>query len=343
MLPTVTPSRADSQLGADPDLHLAAFRFMLRARLLDDKFAALYRAGKIHGGVFLGRGQEALSAAIGVFLNNQTDVFAPLIRDAAGRLAFGEPVIDAVRTYLGSALGPMRGRDGNVHRGNPQAGYLPMISHLGAMISVVNGVLFARRMKGITGLVGVACLGEGATSTGSFHEALNQAAVEKLPLVLVVANNQFAYSTPNERQFACADLAHKAVGYGVEPHSVTGNDLSACLEVIGTAVARARAGHGPQLVIADLLRLCGHGEHDDASYIVPELKNSPLGRDCLKLAEDLLIREKITDAAQIAVWRSEAVREIEDAVAQVQREPTPDPFAEEWNALSTKHLVEGHE
>jgi pyruvate dehydrogenase E1 component alpha subunit/2-oxoisovalerate dehydrogenase E1 component alpha subunit len=115
------------------------------------------------------------------------------------------------------------------------------------------------------------------------------------------------------------------------------------LEVIGTAVARARAGHGPQLVIADLLRLCGHGEHDDASYIVPELKNSPLGRDCLKLAEDLLIREKITDAAQIAVWRSEAVREIEDAVAQVQREPTPDPFAEEWNALSTKHLVEGHE
>ena len=321
---------------------LAAYRFMLRARLLDDKFAALYRAGNIHGGVFLGRGQEALSAAIGVSLQ-KTDVFAPLIRDAAGRLAFGETILDAVRTYLGSALGPMRGRDGNVHRGRPQDGYLPMISHLGAMISVVNGVLFARRMKGVTGLVGVACIGEGATSTGSFHEALNQAAVEKLPLVLVVANNQYAYSTPNDRQFVCADLADKAVGYGVEAHSVVGNDLSACLDVVGHAVTRARAGHGPQLIVANLLRLCGHGEHDDAGYIVPELKNSPLGRDCLKLAEEFLIQEKITDRAQLAVWRSEAIREIEDAVAQVQREPLPDPFAENWTALSTENLAEGRE
>jgi len=336
MLQTVSGSRV---IGGT---QLAAYRFMLRARLLDEKFAALYRAGKIHGGVFLGRGQEALSAAIGVSLN-KSDVFAPLIRDGAGRLAFGEPMIDAVRTYLGSALGPMRGRDGNVHRGNPQEGLLPMISHLGAMISVVNGILFARRMKGVSGSVGAACLGEGATSTGSFHEALNQAAVEKLPLVLVVANNQYAYSTPNDRQFACNDLADKAIGYGVESYSVTGNELLACLEVVGTAVARARAGHGPQLVVANLLRLCGHGEHDDAGYIAPELKNSPLGRDCLKLAEDFLLKEKITDAAQLAVWRSEVIREIEDAVAQVQREPAPDPFAEKWTALSTDNLAEGRE
>ncbi len=336
MLQTVSEPRT---IGA---AQLAAYRFMLRARLLDDKFAALYRAGKIHGGVFLGRGQEALSAAIGVSLK-KTDVFAPLIRDAAGRLAFGETILDAVRTYLGSALGPMRGRDGNVHRGRPQDGCLPMISHLGAMISVVNGVLFARRMKGVTGLVGAACLGEGATSTGSFHEALNQAAVEKLPLVLVVANNQYAYSTPNDRQFVCADLADKAVGYGVEAHSVVGNDLAACLDVVSHAVARARAGHGPQLIVANLLRLCGHGEHDDAGYIVPELKNSPLGRDCLKLAEEFLLQEKIADRAQLAVWRSEAIREIEDAVAQVQREPLPDPFAENWTALSTENLAEGRE
>ena len=332
-----------AMLPADPRRALPdAYRFMLRARLLDDKFAALYRAGKIHGGVFLGRGQEALSAALGVSLE-KSDVFAPLIRDAAGRLAFGEPVIDAVRTYLGSALGPMRGRDGNVHRGRPREGYLPMISHLGAMVSVVNGVLFARRMKGISGIVGAACLGEGATSTGSFHESLNQAAVEKLPLVLVVANNQYAYSTPNARQFACGDLADKAAGYGVESFSVTGNDLVACLEVVGAAVARARAGHGPQLVIANLLRLCGHGEHDDAGYIAPELKNSPLGRDCLKLAEDFLLGKKIADAAQLAVWRSEAIREIEEAVAQAQREPAPDPFAENWTALSSASLVEGRE
>src|SRR5438309_3504271 len=128
------------------DSYLKAYRWMLLARLLDDKFAALYRAGKIHGGVFLGRGQEALSVSIGISLQ-KGDVFAPLIRDAAGRLAFGETVLDSVRTYLGSALGPMRGRDGNVHRGKPRDGLLPMVSHLGAMISVVNGILLARKFQ----------------------------------------------------------------------------------------------------------------------------------------------------------------------------------------------------
>jgi len=320
---------------------LAAYRFMLLARLLDDKYAALYRAGKIQGGVFLGRGQEALSVAVGISLK-KGDVFAPLIRDAAGRLAFGETVLDAVRTFLGSPLGPMRGRDGNVHRGKPQEGYLPMISHLGAMISVVNGVLFARRFKKISGTVGAACIGDGATSTGSFHEALNQAAVEKLPLVLIVADNQYAYSTPTSLQFACENLADKAVGYGVESHSVDGTDLSACLKTVGNAVSRARNGNGPQLVVAKLLRLCGHGEHDDSSYIDPKLKNSPLGRDCLKLAEEFLLQNKFTDAAQVAVWRSEAIREIEEAVAKVQREPAPDPFTENWSAISSEHLSEMH-
>jgi acetoin:2,6-dichlorophenolindophenol oxidoreductase subunit alpha len=332
----------DAKPASDIVTTLAAYRFMLLARLLDDKFAALYRAGKIHGGVFLARGQEALSASVGISLK-KTDVFAPLIRDTAGRLAFGETVLDAVRTYLGSSLGPMRGRDGNVHRGKPQEGYLPMISHLGAMISVVNGVLFARRFKKISGTVGAACIGDGATSTGSFHEALNQAAVEKLPLVLIVADNQYAYSTPTSLQFACDNLADKAIGYGVESHSVDGTDLSACLKIVGEAVSRARAGNGPQLVVAKLLRLCGHGEHDDSSYVDPKLKNSPLGRDCLKIAEEFLLQNKFTDGAQIAVWRSEAIREIEDAVAKVQREPTPDPFAENWSAISSEHLDETHE
>jgi pyruvate dehydrogenase E1 component alpha subunit/2-oxoisovalerate dehydrogenase E1 component alpha subunit len=309
---------------------------------LDEKMAALFRAGKIHGGVFLGRGQEALSVAIGMSLK-KNDVFAPLIRDTAGRLAFGEPILDAVRTYLGSALGPMRGRDGNVHRGNIQQGQLAMISHLGAMVSVVNGILLARRLKKVTGTVGATCLGDGATSTGSFHEALNQAAVERLPLVLIVANNQYAYSTPTARQFACADLADKAPGYGVQAHAVDATDLTACLQTVGQAVARARAGEGPQLVVAELLRLCGHGEHDDAGYVDAKLKNSPLGRDCLKLARENLIRQKWVDDSQVAIWESDAAHEIEAAVAQAQREPAPDPFAEKWTAISTEHLVEGNE
>jgi pyruvate dehydrogenase E1 component alpha subunit/2-oxoisovalerate dehydrogenase E1 component alpha subunit len=342
MLQTVLDADLVGDATSFRDTHLTAYRFMLLARLLDDKCAGLYRAGKIHGGVFIGRGQEALSVAIGLSLK-KSDVFAPLIRDTAGRLAFGEPVVDAVRTYLGSVLGPMRGRDGNVHRGRPKEGYLPMVSHLGAMISVVNGVLFARRMKGVTGTVGAACIGDGGTATGSFHEALNQAAIEKLPLVLIVANNHYAYSTPNDREFACRDLTDKAAGYGVDAHAVDGTDLSACLKVVGDAIARARAGRGPQMVVATLLRLCGHGEHDDASYIDPKLKASPAGRDCLKVAEEHLLRQKWADAAALAVLRGEIVREIEEAVAQVQREPTPDPFTEDWRAISTAHLNEGHE
>lgn len=341
MLQTVSAPRLE-QTDAVREAHLTAYRYMLRARLLDDKFAALYRAGKIHGGVFLGRGQEALSASIGVSLK-KTDVFAPLIRDGAGRLAFGEPIVDAIRNYMGSALGPMRGRDGNVHRGRPLEGYLPMISHLGAMISVVNGMLFARRMKKISGVVGAACLGDGATSTGAFHEALNQAAVEKLPLILVVADNQYAYSTPTKFQFACQDIADKGVGYGVRSYSIDGTDLSVCLETAREAFDRARSGEGPQLIVAKLLRLCGHGEHDDSNYVAPELKSSPLGRDCLKVAEEILADRKWADAEQIGAWRSETVREIEEAVAQVQREPAPDPFAEHWSAIASEHLNETHE
>jgi pyruvate dehydrogenase E1 component alpha subunit/2-oxoisovalerate dehydrogenase E1 component alpha subunit len=321
---------------------LKAFRFMLLARLLDDKLAALYRSGKIHGGVFLGRGQEALSVALSLALR-EGDVYAPLIRDGAGRLAFGETVLDAVRTCVGSSLGPMRGRDGNVHRGRPAQGLLPMISHLGAMIAVVNGALMARRFKNMTGHVGAAVIGDGATSTGAFHEALNQASVEKLPLVLVIADNQFAYSTPNHRQFACRTLADRAIGYGIASHQVDGTDLEMCLKVLESAVAQAREGQGPQLVVARLLRLCGHGEHDDAHYISDSLKQSVLGRDCLKLAEDLLLREGWADSDVLQNIREEAALEIEQAVATAQREPAPDPYKEAWCALASPHLSDKFE
>jgi TPP-dependent pyruvate/acetoin dehydrogenase alpha subunit len=324
------------------DLSLKAYRFMLLARLMDEKFASLYRAAKIHGGVFLSRGQEALSVSLGLALR-KGDVFAPLIRDSAGRLAFGESLLDSVRTYLGSPLGPMRARDGNIHRGRPKEGLLPMISHLGAMISVVNGTLLARRLKGISGTVGATCIGDGATSTGAVHEAINQAAVEKLPLVLIVANNQYAYSTPTNRQFACESLADRAIAYGVSGHTVDGTDLDACLKTVGHAVEQARAGRGPQMIVADLLRLCGHGEHDDASYVDVKFKNSPLGRDCLKLVEENLLHRNWANAETIAAWRQEALAKIEETVAMVQREPAPDPFKENWCAISSEHLCEGNE
>ena len=311
-----------------------AFRVMLEARLLEEKLAALYRSGKIVGGVFLGKGQEALSAALGVHLR-RGDIYAPLIRDQAGRLAFGDTILDTLRTYLGSSLGPMRGRDGNIHRGRPSEGYHAMISHLGAMVSTVCGGLIAKRFRGETGAVGATCIGEGGTSTGSFHEGMNMAAVEKLPIVVVVANNQFSYSTPNSSQFACADLMARAEGYGVTGRRAVGNDLIDCLAVLGKAVAAARAGEGPQLVVADLLRLVGHGEHDDASYIPAVLKTSPLGRDCLGLAETSLLERGWLSAEESARWRSEVEREVEETASKVLREPAPDPAEEDWNAFAT--------
>ena len=185
-----------------------------------------------------------------IFRKGKGDVFAPLIRDQAGRSAFGEPLIDVARTYLGSRKGPMRGRDGNIHRGRPREGQLAMISHLGAMISVLVGKLMAKRMKGEKDFIGLTTIGEGGMQTGASHEGLNIAAVEKVPLVVVATNNHFAYSTPNEREFACAHLVDRAKGYGYEGHTVDGTDLNACLDVIGDAVQRARAGRPPQLVVA---------------------------------------------------------------------------------------------
>ena len=307
---------------------------MLLARRLEEKIAVIYRGGAIAGGVYLGRGQEAVSGALGHALQ-KGDIFAPLIRDQAGRVAFGEDPLDFARTYLGSASGPMRGRDGNIHRGRPADGMPAMISHLGAMIPVVCGMLLARRLQGRALGVGATCIGDGGTSTGAFHEGLNLAAVEKLPLVLVVANNQFAYSTPNTRQFACTALEDKAAGYGVGSFSCDGTDLGDCLETMTAAVAAARAGGGPQLVVAHLLRLCGHGEHDDGAYILPEQKASPLGRDCIEAARATAIAMGWASQAALDAMDDDVEEIVRAAVATAQQEAGPDPFTENWQALSS--------
>ncbi len=327
---------------SDRDRHITAFRWMLLARALEDRLAAMYRGGKVKGGMYLGRGQEALSASIGMSLRRK-DIFAPLIRDMAGRLAFGEPILEVARTYLGSALGPMRGRDGNIHRGIPKMGYYAMISHLGAMISVVNGGLLARRFKGEAGVVGATSIGEGGTSTGAYHEALNQAAIEKLPLVVIVADNQYAYSTPTSRQFACERLESRAAGYGIAVHSADGPDLTSCLNAVGRAVDAARSGCGPQMVVARLLRLCGHGEHDDASYVDPAMKLDPVGRDCLRVGEKILVERNWATPGAVDGWKKEAAAQVDEAILAAQREPTPDPYREDWSALSEKRLLELHE
>lgn len=326
---------SNSEPGVDRGLVRRVLRAMITARTLENKLSSLYKAGKIVGGVYLGTGQEALSGSLGCCLDQSKDIFAPLIRDQAGRTAFGEELIDATRTYLGSALGPMKGRDGNIHRGRPLERRPAMISHLGTSVSLVSGMLMARRMKSqLNGVVGATCVGDGATSTGAFHEGVNLAAVEKLPLVILVADNQFAYSTPKSRQFACESLIDRAKGYGVEGREIDGTDLLECLSEIQSAVERARSGNGPQMIVGKLLRLCGHGEHDDGSYVPAELKDSELGRDCLAIGKAQAIETGCVTNDELRSWEGEAAEQVQEAVAIAQKEPGPDPFSENWNALS---------
>lgn len=318
--------------------YVEAFNWMLLGRIVEEKLASLWRAGKISGGVYLGKGQEAISAALGIMLKSG-DIFDPLIRDQAGRLAFGEPLIDVFRVHFGSRTGLSRGRDGNVHRGNPRRGYHAMISHLGSLVSVVTGALVARRFQGDTAAIGATTIGDGGTSTGAFHEALNMAAVEKLPLVVVVVNNQYAYSTPNHRQFACGDLVERATGYGIDGHSLDGTDLRECLEVLGQATERARSGHGPQMVVGNCLRLTGHAEHDDGFYMDKSLSYTRLGRDCLKVAENYLQERQWADEAMLENWRKNAKEQVEDAVANAQHEPLADPNSETWCPYATQRIA----
>jgi len=330
---------AASKTAPPHERFLEAFRWMLLARTLEEKLVSLYRGGQITGGVYIGKGQEGVSVACGLFLE-KGDVFAPLIRDQAGRSAFGEPLIDVMRTYLGSRLGPMRGRDGNIHRGHPRNNELAMISHLGAMVSVTVGTLLAKRFKGEKNFVGLTCIGEGGMQAGAFHEGMNIAAVEQVPLVVVATNNHYAYSTPNDREFACDDLVERASGYGFEGYSVDGTDLAACLDVIGGAVKRARAGRPPQLIVASVLRLSGHGEHDDASYVPEEIKRQSFSRDCLKVAEQTIIDRNLVDSETLVEWRKATAAQVDEAIAAAQKEPVPEGEKEDWCALSIRELAD---
>ncbi len=304
------------------------------ARAFDNKISALYKAGKIFGGVFLGRGHEAVAAAEGVFLRRGYDVYTPFIREQAGRCAWGDSVLETARSYFGSVHGISRGRDGNVHWGHPHEGTLMPISHLGAMASVVAGMMLAKRMQGITDAVGVVCIGDGTTSVGALHEAANLIAVEKLPIVIVVTNNQYAYSTPNASEFACASLADRGRGYGMTAHECDGTDLLQTLETMQRAISAARAGEGPQWVVAETLRMCGHGEHDDASYIPAELKAEYADRDPLDTARRRLLELGWLTEEEAAAWDEESREEVQRCVAQAQKEPTPRPQDETWVATS---------
>ncbi len=316
---------------------LRAYRAMCMARAFDVKVSSLYKAGKIFGGVFLGKGHEAISAGSAVFLKPGRDVYNPFIREMAGRCAWDESaVLETARSYFGSVHGFMGGKDGNVHWGMPAQGVPAPVSHLGAMLSVVAGMMFAKRMRGDRDCVGVANIGDGATSVGAAHEAFNLMAVEKLPIVVIVSNNQYAYSTPNSQEFACESLSDRGRGYGMATCECDGTDLLQTLGVMQRAIAAARAGEGPQWVVADTLRMCGHGEHDDASYIPDEVRAKYAQKEPLAVARRQLAEQGWLTEQEDAALQEEMREFVQKAFARAQREATPDPRILDWNAVSWK-------
>jgi TPP-dependent pyruvate/acetoin dehydrogenase alpha subunit len=227
--------------------------------------------------------------------------------------------------YMAKAWGPSGGRDLNIHFGNMDKGFIGPISHLGDMIPVMTGVLLAARMQKKK-IVGVAYIGDGGMSTGAFHEGINFAAVQKLPLIIIAEHNQYAYSTPTSLQTAVKDLAEKAAGYAVPASIVDGNDVVACYEVTKRAAEFARAGGGPVLIEAKTYRRRGHAEHDDQRYVPAgeiewwEKNNDPIDR-----FERYLGERGLADHGKLAEVTAEVLREIEEDCAWAESSPMPEP------------------
>jgi TPP-dependent pyruvate/acetoin dehydrogenase alpha subunit len=270
---------------------LELHRFLRLNRMIEEKLSALYRQGKITGGLYSSLGQEAISVGSAYALGPD-DLLAPMIRNIGSVLVRGVRPRDLFLQYLARRDGPTRGRDGTLHFGNVERlGLFSPISHLGTLIPVMAGAALGARLRGER-RVALTYIGDGGASTGDFHEGLNLAAVQRLALVLVVENNGYAYSTPTERQFAVESLAERGPAYGVVAESIDGTDVLAVYEATRRAVERGRRGEGPTLLECRALRMRGHAEHDDMRYVPKDLLEAWRKRDPIDRFEGFLVRQK---------------------------------------------------
>jgi len=268
-LPATRPTGAvpsGAVLSADQLLEI--YYYLGLTRTLEERLVALYRQTKVIGGLFRSLGQEGESVASAYALERgrHKDILSPLIRNLGSLLVMGAQPIEILRQYMAKADGPTHGRELNVHFNDLEKGYLGQISHLGDMIPVMAGIALSFKLRAEP-RVGLVYIGDGGTSTGTFHEGLNLAAVQRLPLVVIGEYNHWAYSTPPEKQFAVKDLAEKAKGYGVPSVTVDGNDVFAVYEATRVAVERARRGKGVHFIEVKTYRRKGHAEHDDQHYV----------------------------------------------------------------------------
>ena len=307
------------------DQLLEIYYYLRLTRTLEERLVALYRQTKVIGGLFRSLGQEGESVASAYALERgrNKDILSPLIRNLGSMLVMGAQPIEILRQYMAKADSPTRGRELNVHFNDLEKGYLGQISHLGDMIPVMAGIAMSFKMRS-EARVGLVYIGDGGTSTGTFHEGLNFAAVQRLPLVVIGEFNHWAYSTPPEKQFAVKDLAEKAKGYGIPAVTVDGNDVFAVYEATRFAVERARRGKGVHFIEVKTYRRKGHAEHDDQHYVPKDVldlwskSNDPIDRYAQRiLAADLVAEADLKDI-------DDRVRlEVDQATDACVNEPLP--------------------
>lgn len=300
--------------------------YLRLARTLEERLVALFRQAKVIGGLYRSLGQEGESVAAAYALDyKQGDVVQPLIRNIGSILVAGAKPADIIKQYMAKGDGPTRGRELNIHFGHPaRDGFIGQISMLGDMIPVMAGIALAGRMQK-RNLVTLAFIGDGGSSTGAFWEGFNFAAVQKLPMVIVVEDNGYAYSTPTPKQTAARTLADKAVAVGCHGETVDGNDVLAVYGAVHAAVARARAGEGVSLIEVKTFRMKGHAEHDNQAYVPPELIEEWKAKDPLARYEKVLLELGVATADDFARIQQRVKQEIDAATDEAERSPMPDP------------------
>lgn len=306
-----------------PELLMQAHYWMRLTRALDERGAFLHKQSKIVGGYFSQIGHEAISVAAGMALGPH-DVVAPMHRDLGTYLVRGMHPRRILAQFLGRATGVSRGRDANLHgMGDLSLGIIGFISHLPASTGVIAGVAHAFKLKGEP-RVAMAFFGDGSSSQGLAHEALNWASVFQLPMVVICENNQYAYSTPLSRQMNIQHIADRAAAYGIPGVIVDGNDFCAVYAAATEAVERARAGGGPTLIECKTMRMRGHAIHDNMAYVPKELLETWAKRDPIDRMEALLRERGLLDDASLAALLARIETELDEAQAYAEASPYPD-------------------
>ena len=306
---------------------LDLYYYLHLARACDEAILRLYRQGKMVGGAYAGTGNEATAVGSAFALQPQDYLF-PMHRDLGAHLVRGQTLEMIFLQQLGRSGSLTRGRDGTGHYADPVRRIYGNVSHLAAMIPVAVGVALASRMKKENAVV-LNYIGDGGSNVGDFHEGLNMAAVMKLPFVLIVENNQFAYSTPVAKQHAAARIADRAAGYGIPGVTIDGTDLLAVVAATRTAVERARRGDGPTLIESVTMRMQGHSASDDASYVPPALLEEWKAKDPVVLYDRLLESKGILTAP----IRENIEKRITEGIAHAVRVALEDPSPDASEAL----------